>query len=128
MQWDLDSGAVELCYVCKGHARSVEGLSVNPDCTSFASVSWDKMLKVWSLTESSGEEEDQEGSSKKRRLQGKSTTKVGYPATLQLHRSRLVAMIGAPSLRHYVITDCVTCIPTSKLRHQLSLCRATLNQ
>ena len=62
--------------MCKGHARSVEGLSVSPNGTRFASVSWDKMLKVWSLTGSEAEEEDQEGHSKRRRLQGKATTRV----------------------------------------------------
>lgn len=76
LQWNQDSGAVELCSVCKGHARSVEGLSVSPDHTRFASVSWDKMLKVWSLAGGGGEEADQEGNSKRRKLQGKATTKV----------------------------------------------------
>ena len=67
---------MELCCVCKGHARSVEGLSVSPNGTRFASVSWDKMLKVWSLTGCEAEEADQEGHSKRRRLQGKATTRV----------------------------------------------------
>jgi len=79
---------VELCCVCKGHARSVEGLSVSPNGTRFASVSWDKMLKVWSLTGSEAEEEDQEGHSKRRRLQGKATTRVrpsAFEAGLYMH-------------------------------------------
>lgn len=67
---------MELCCVCKGHARSVEGLSVSPNCTRFASVSWDKMLKVWSLTGGGGEEAYEEDNSKRRKLQGKATTKV----------------------------------------------------
>ena len=74
--------------MCKGHARSVEGLSVSPNGTRFASVSWDKMLKVWSLTGSEAEEEDQEGHSKRRRLQGKATTRVrpsAFEAGLYMH-------------------------------------------
>lgn len=67
--------------MCKGHARSVEGLAVSPDRTRFASVSWDKMLKVWSLTGGGVEEADQEGHSKRRKLQGKATTRVSKPPT-----------------------------------------------
>ena len=66
----------ELQYICKGHTQSVEGVSVSPDCSRFASVSWDKLLKVWSLSED--EEEVIEERSKKHKglKKSKYVTKV----------------------------------------------------
>jgi ribosome biogenesis protein YTM1 len=75
--WKFNSGCdtAEVCAVCKGHARSVEGVSVSSDRKRFASVSWDKMLKVWSLDEG-GEGNEERESAKRRKIKGNSPHKA----------------------------------------------------
>lgn len=145
LQWNQDSGTVELCCVCKGHARSVEGLSVSPNGTRFASVSWDKMLKVWSLTGCKTEEVDQEGHSKRRKLQGKATTRVRptaieeglymhtqtvVPPTHPLQESQSKAIVFGCALANDsgVPRHCCLHLLHPPFRRHLSPCQATPSQ
>lgn len=46
--WDITRNFVECVYVCKGHRRSIEAVSVNYDKTLMATGAWDNMLYIWS--------------------------------------------------------------------------------
>ena len=83
IQWDTERSTAEVSSICKGHARSVEGVAVNSDGVRFASVSWDKMLKVWSLQEMDRDAPDDKGGAKRRRIKKDTTpqppvTKVSW--------------------------------------------------
>ena len=82
-QWDTERSAPEVSSICKGHARSVEGVAINNDGVRFASVSWDKMLKVWSLQEMDRDDADDKEGAKRRRIKEDTApqspvTKVGW--------------------------------------------------
>ena len=47
MKWNSKTNKVEIVFSCRGHQRSVDCVDVNGDL--FASGSYDKLLKIWSL-------------------------------------------------------------------------------
>lgn len=66
-KWNSKSNEVDCVYVCRGHCRSVDCIDVN--CDLFASGSFDKMLKIWSLEidkEDTGSENDSSAKNKKK--------------------------------------------------------------
>lgn len=66
-KWNSKTKKVECVYVCRGHCRSVDCIDVN--CNLFASGSFDKMLKIWSLEidkEDTGSENDSSAKNKKK--------------------------------------------------------------
>ncbi len=52
IMWDYNQATkkVEKTVKCIGHKESVECLSINADKSKFVSGSWDKTLKLWSLS------------------------------------------------------------------------------
>uniref|UniRef100_A0A146M840 Ribosome biogenesis protein WDR12 homolog n=1 Tax=Lygus hesperus TaxID=30085 RepID=A0A146M840_LYGHE len=85
-EWDVDENTVRCTDVCKGHIRSVDSVAVAPDGNRFASGSWDKMLKIWSLIDDDGESEH-----KKARKSGISQTKTPQ-VTLKGHKECISGM------------------------------------
>jgi ribosome biogenesis protein YTM1 len=86
-------------HTCKGHARSVECLAVNPSHDRLCSVSWDKMLKIWSavpddLAVDEVEDEDQLTSKRQRTNsnQRRATTRTPL-MTLQAHTQPVTTVI-----------------------------------
>lgn len=66
--WNITENSVSSVYVCRGHERGVEAVSVNHDKSLMATGSWDTMLKIWSAS-SQDENEDGESTSKKLKLE-----------------------------------------------------------
>ncbi|GAU94382.1 hypothetical protein RvY_06164 [Ramazzottius varieornatus] len=56
--WNIDEGGKNVSprAFFRGHANSVDALSLSPDRKKFCSVSWDKTLKIWSLEDDATEE------------------------------------------------------------------------
>ncbi|XP_035206556.1 ribosome biogenesis protein WDR12 homolog [Stegodyphus dumicola] len=76
-QWNHHTNAVECIHVCKGHARSVDCVSVSPATNRFATGSYDQMLKIWSADE---ESENAGGDDDKKRFKSDNMkTKVKIP-------------------------------------------------
>ncbi|OQV13082.1 Ribosome biogenesis protein WDR12-like protein [Hypsibius exemplaris] len=90
--WSLENRKTQHAAVTpkafyRGHAASVDGLAVSPDAQKFCSVSFDKMVKIWSLsdTPSVESEETVEPAEKKLKGDGKKLTKTPE-ATLSGHK------------------------------------------
>uniref|UniRef100_A0A023GK11 Ribosome biogenesis protein WDR12 homolog n=1 Tax=Amblyomma triste TaxID=251400 RepID=A0A023GK11_AMBTT len=80
-QWNRETNAVESVQVCRGHARSVDCVDVSWDESSFATGSYDHMLKVWSAdpntTDHDEAHDESEGSRKKQKTaENKARTRV----------------------------------------------------
>lgn len=71
-KWSPKSNKVESVFTGKGHSRSVDCLSVNQDLV--ASGSFDKLLKIWSVS-NDGEEEGDENEAGSSRLKGRKKVK-----------------------------------------------------
>lgn len=48
--WNKNKNKLERTEKCIGHTESVDCIDVNSDKTKFVSGSWDKMIKLWSLS------------------------------------------------------------------------------
>ncbi|CRL01098.1 CLUMA_CG014360, isoform A [Clunio marinus] len=49
-EWNIGSNKANCIYICKGHERAVECVSVSPNGKQIASGGWDNFLKIWSAT------------------------------------------------------------------------------
>ncbi|XP_066304329.1 ribosome biogenesis protein wdr12-like [Branchiostoma lanceolatum] len=67
--WDREGGTAVPSLCCRGHARSVDCLATHPTADRFASGSWDKMIKLWSLGDAGEEEEEERPRGKKKAKQ-----------------------------------------------------------
>jgi ribosome biogenesis protein YTM1 len=82
-KWTSTRNDVDCLYVCRGHCRSVDCLSINGDL--FASGSFDTMVKIWSLEsdvqDKAGGDGSEAGTSKKpnKRLKENVETKSKVP-------------------------------------------------
>lgn len=63
-EWNIARNTAAPIFVCKGHERAVECISVSPNGRLLASGSWDNLMKVWSATTLDDKEA---GSSKKQK-------------------------------------------------------------
>ncbi|XP_013787235.1 ribosome biogenesis protein WDR12 homolog [Limulus polyphemus] len=68
-QWNQQTNAIECVNVCRGHARSVDCVGVDPSQGRFATGSYDHMLKVWCVgDQEDGALEANEGEGSRKRL------------------------------------------------------------
>ncbi|KAI1289760.1 Ribosome biogenesis protein WDR12 -like protein [Halotydeus destructor] len=70
-KWNAKTNKVDVVFTCRGHCRSVDAIDVN--CDLFASGSFDKLLKIWSLEIDVEDTGEGNGPSSKRRKKVKST-------------------------------------------------------
>ncbi|BFY97523.1 hypothetical protein BsWGS_00563 [Bradybaena similaris] len=86
---------VDCLYVCKGHAGSVDCVTVHPDGERIVTGSWDKMVKLWSIADDTSlleEDNDPEGrkSKKLKNVGHKVATRVPL-VTLSGHKEAVSA-------------------------------------
>lgn len=86
-EWNIAANTVECVFVCKGHERGIDSLSVNPAGLLMATGSWDTMLKVWSAAT---HDEQDDGVASKRPRSSDTNAKTRTPImTLQGHREAI---------------------------------------
>jgi ribosome biogenesis protein YTM1 len=49
-EWNMTQNKANQLFVCKGHERAVEALSISPNSKHIASGGWDNFLKIWSAS------------------------------------------------------------------------------
>lgn len=90
-KWNSKGNKVECIFICRGHCRSVDCLDVN--CDLFASGSFDKMLKIWSLEIDREDEENGEPSKNKKKQKSKAATEDA-PTTWNKTKVPLMTLSG----------------------------------
>ncbi|KAF6026587.1 WDR12 [Bugula neritina] len=76
-QWETDTNSIKCLYKCSGHAFALSSVVTSPDNLQFASVSRDKMLKIWTLDDRGvNVNTDDEGAPSKKRKSNEAQSKV----------------------------------------------------
>ncbi|XP_025094810.1 ribosome biogenesis protein WDR12 homolog isoform X1 [Pomacea canaliculata] len=91
-RWHKERNEVDCIHVCKGHSGTVNCVSVSPSKEKMCTVSWDKMLKLWSadcLPED--EPESDRPRKKKKTAASKAQTRVPI-LTLSGHNDAVTAV------------------------------------
>lgn len=82
-EYNININEASCIFICKGHERAVECLSISPNGKLIASGAWDNFLKIWSASTL----DDSHGSSKKMKSE---ETNVRTPqTTLEGHREAI---------------------------------------
>lgn len=88
--WDITRNFVECVYVCKGHRRSIEAVSVNYDKTLMATGAWDNMLYIWSTSM----QEDDDGESASKRARSEYASKIKTPkSAMKGHKQAISGIV-----------------------------------
>ncbi|KAJ3281954.1 WD repeat-containing protein 12 [Blyttiomyces sp. JEL0837] len=88
--WEVqENGKHRALYECRGHAGSIDSISVNMDKTLFATASWDATIKIWNAALEEDEDETQDHqalqSGKRKRLTDRPVPKKRPTASLEAH-------------------------------------------
>lgn len=67
-KWNSSNNQVEYKYVCVGHSRSVDCVDINNDL--IATGSYDRMLKIWSMSDENKDMDNEPSTSKEKKFKG----------------------------------------------------------
>ncbi|ELT91178.1 hypothetical protein CAPTEDRAFT_178717 [Capitella teleta] len=71
-RWNQQTNSLDCVHSCRGHAGSVDTVTVSPNGQRFCTGSWDKLLKIWSasLDHSADADDDEAPQKKKKKTDG----------------------------------------------------------
>uniref|UniRef100_T1JCX6 Ribosome biogenesis protein WDR12 homolog n=1 Tax=Strigamia maritima TaxID=126957 RepID=T1JCX6_STRMM len=96
-EWKPQTNSVDCIYICRGHANTILCVDAENTGQTFATGSWDKMIKIWSSLPDESEDTDR----KRLKTEGGSHSKTRTPVmTLSGHKEAVTAVqwIGSKEL------------------------------